>query len=524
MARAVSGRIKLQVCPKLTHGRIDDRAIPSSCSIINVDEVNNFCPSEEWQKIRDYVSLSSQIVPAPYLNRFRIATSPLSLQLASRSSVRQLTIEESDDYIGQGPRPVMASVQHGAISDVITNTAALWFLSLTNVTASPGHGAPLSDQSDATHKIASNYSQPYSTVVCMSVSVNDTSTSEPLTFPVLPNANSFKLASGNLTFLSCSNPVTCQTIAHPSISWHDSFKDPGPTNEYRMRWVELPQDHFQGSSIGAVIYEPRNESNKTQEVLMCNISAGWGVSELSIQTFNGGASAVSSKNAAAQAKYKPLSIKLVGVPPSQQQNQLLQSTFVDYVLPVYPKQPINITESWAKYLDPFIEDLNTTLINVLLQKQISSCAQHVTAENVLAGLVVNGLSGTCPESRLQGSVRTVGPEGEGGLDGNYWLSGKGNVFDVTPEESVNWTKFHFESTLEGHAYNTINTPPKIAIVVLSIYCLLALVHVFYAGITGKLTRAMFCILLPDYCQCLLSIFPLQASPLPAGIRWQRSQH
>ena len=420
--------------------------------------------------------------------------SPESLQLASRSSIRQLSFLENDGYIGQGPRPKMASVQHGAISDVITNTAALWFMSLTNITASRGYGAPLSDQSDATHKITSNYSQPYSTVVCMSVSINNTSTSEPLTFPVLPNANSFKLANGNLTFMSCSNPVICQTIAHPSISWHDNLKDPGPTNEYRMRWVELPQDHFEGSSIGAVIYKPRNESNETQEVLVCNISAAWGVSELSIQTFDGGATAVSSKDAVSYKEDKPKSIKLVGVPTSQQKSQWLQSTFIDYDLPIYPKQPIIITESWAKYLDPFIEDLNTTLINLLLQKQIISCAQHVTAENVLAGLVVNGLSGTGAGSRLQGSVRTVGPDGEGGLDGNYWLSGKGNVFDVSPEESVNWTKFRFESTLEGYAYNTINTPPKIAVVVLSIYCLLALVHVLYAGITGKLTRAMLCTL------------------------------
>ena len=494
MARAVSERTNLQVCPKLTHGRIDDRGIPSSCSIINADEVNNFCPSDGWQKIRDYVSVTSETLPAPYKNHFRTAMSPDSIQLASRSSILQLAFAENDGYIGQGPRPEMASVQHGAISDVITNTATLWFLSLRNVTASTGHGAPLSDQSDATHKISSNYSQPYSTVVCMSVSINDTSTAEPLTFPVLPNANSFKLANGNLTFMSCSQPVTCQTIVHPSISWHDNFEDPGPSNEYRMRWVELPQDHFEGSSIGAVIYEPRNESNNTQEVLMCNISAGWGMSELSIQTFEGGTSAVSSKGFDhTDYKHKPPSIKLTNTPPSQQQH-LLQSTYVDYNLPSYPKQPIMITESWAKYLSPSIEELNTTIINVLLQKQIVSCAQHITAQYVLAGLVVNGLSGTGAGSRLQGSVRTVGPDGEGGLDGNYWLSGKGNVFDVTPEESVNWTKLHFESTLEGYAYNTINTPPKIAVVILSIYCLLALAHVLYAGITGKLTRTMLCTL------------------------------
>ena len=385
----------------------------------------------------------------------------------------------------------MASVQHGAISDAVANTAALWFESLTNVTASPGHGAPLSDQSDATHTVTSNYSQPYSTVVCMSVNIHDISTSEPLTFPVLPNANSLKLTNGNLTFSSCSSPVTCQTIAHPSISWHNVLEYPGRANEYSMRWMELPRDHFEGSSIGAVIYTPRKESNKTQDFLVCNISAAWGMSKLSIQTVNDGTSAVSSKGVHVGAmNTKEFPMKVTHVPKSQLQNQLFDGTYVDYDLPSYPKQPIMITESWAKYLNPSIEGLNTTLINVLLQKQIISCAQFVTAQTVLAGLIVNGLSQTGAGSRLQGSVRTVGPNGEGGLDGNYWLSGKGNVFDVSPEESVNWTKFHVESTLEGHAYNTINTPPKIAIVILSSYCLLALAHLLYACITGKLSGAM----------------------------------
>lgn len=95
------------------------------------------------------------------------------------------------------------------------------------------------------------------------------------------------------------------------------------------------------------------------------------------------------------------------------------------------------------------------------------------------GAVCKGMSG--PLGRW-----AVGPNGDGGLDGDYWLSGKGNVFNVSPEESVNWTKFHVESTLEGYAYNTLTTPPKLAIAVLAVYCALALAHVIYAAITGTL--------------------------------------
>lgn len=378
-------------------------------------------------------------------------------------------------------------------------------MSLTNVTASAGHGVPLSDQSDATHTVTTNYSQPYSSVVCVPDSINDTLSSERLAFPILPTANSPRLATGNLTYQGCLRSSTCQTIAHPSILRRDVFEYAGPRTKYRIRWIELPQGQFEGSSIGAVIYLPRDAKNHTQDVLLCNTSAGWGMSELSVQTVDGGMTAVSSKGAPFTTEDKVTSIKVTNIPAGESGSG---PVFVNYVLPFFPKQPVVITQSWAKYLDPSIAGLNTTLINVLLQNGVFSCSPRVTAEGVLTGLIVNGLSRTGAGSQLQGSVRTVGPNGEGGLDGNYWLSGKGNVFDVDPEDSVNWTKFRVDSTLEGHAYNTVNTPPKIAIAVLSLYCLLALAHVLYASITGKLNQTITDFLRSDFDQCLPAIlFP-----------------
>lgn len=461
---------------------MDDRFIPSSCSTISIDDVNNVCPSSEWQTIRDFVSTESQTVPEPYKDFFGITLSPGAAQIASGSSIRQLSMVEDLANTTSGPWLHLASVQHAAISDALSNTAALWFLSLTNITASRSHGVPLSDQSDAIHTVATNYSQPYSSVVCLSDRIIDNLSSERLAFPLLVNANSPRLATGNMTFQSCSHRETCQTIAHPSILRRDVFEYVGSRAKYRIRWIELPQDLFEGSSIGAIIYLPRDARNNGQNLLLCNMSAGWGMSELSLQTVGGGINAVSSKIARYTDESKAPSIKLTNTPASQTKD--FGPTDVLYELPFFPQQPLVITESWAKYLDPSIEGLNTTLIDVLLQNRIFSCSPRTTAEDVLAGLLVNGLSRTGAGSRLQGSVRTVGPNGEGGLDGNYWLSGKGNVFEVNTEESVNWTKFHVESTFEGHAYNTINTPPKIAIAVLSLYCLLALGHVLYASITG----------------------------------------
>lgn len=107
-----------------------------------------------------------------------------------------------------------------------------------------------------------------------------------------------------------------------------------------------------------------------------------------------------------------------------------------------------------------------------------------SAKIVLAGLLANGLSRIRATSELQGNLKTVGPDGFGGLDSDYWFSEKGDIFIVDPLESRNWVKLQVHSNFEGFAYNTTGATPKVAICFLLAYCTFALAHVLYAGITG----------------------------------------
>ncbi|KAG7008901.1 hypothetical protein G7Y79_00004g014850 [Physcia stellaris] len=466
--------------------RIDNVSVPASCSVIVPGLADTVCPSQDWQTIQNYISTVSQTMPEPYKDSYGISMGLETVQVTSRSAVRQLTFAVNSDHVdGHSPNPTVASVQHAAVSDAISNTGALWFLSLVNVTASSGHGAPLSDQSNAMHTIASNYSQPYSTSICLHDTVSRTD-AEPLGFPILPNANPSTLANGNLTYNDCKRERTARTIHHPSLLKQDLFEMSTSKTGLQLNWIELPQDHFEGSSIGAVISLPRNESNTTQDIIVCNLSAAWGPSQLSVQTVDGGLSAVSSKRGVESKDiYQPASIKQTFTPTSQEKT--IGGTWANYELSSIPMEQVVIHESWAKYLNPLVENFNTTLINVLLRQKVDDClaVPTYTAQYALAGLIVNGMSRIGEGSRLQGDVRADGPNGDGGLDGDYWLSGKGNVFNVSPEESINWTKFHVESTLEGYAYNTLTTPPKLAIAVLAVYCALALAHVIYAAITAN---------------------------------------
>ncbi len=88
-------------------------------------------------------------------------------------------------------------------------------------------------------------------------------------------------------------------------------------------------------------------------------------------------------------------------------------------------------------------------------------------------------------SGLQGTLKTVvGPNNFTHIDGSYWFSGKGNIFEVDPVESKDWVKLHVSSIFQGYAYNVSGATPKVAIAFLLAYCLFVLAHVLHAAIYG----------------------------------------
>ena len=84
-------------------------------------------------------------------------------------------------------------------------------------------------------------------------------------------------------------------------------------------------------------------------------------------------------------------------------------------------------------LNPSIPSLNTTLFHHLMASNITSVRTATSVKKVLASLLAIGLSGLGSTSTLQGTIKQVTkPDGSSSIDGDYWFSGKGNIFELTP--------------------------------------------------------------------------------------------
>ena len=358
----------------------------------------------------------------------------------------------------------VTTIQQAAVADALSTTGALWNEALQNITTK-GHGTIL-EQLNAEHSISTGYYQPYTAASCERDTFYGHGDSEPVAFPPTPatNMHFVNISDFNDTILSK------HAFIYTGITRSQLLDTPGSPGDYRLRWVELPEDPFNGTSTGAVVLLPRAPENTTQEVLMCTISAGWGASTMNTSTFGGGSETVVSEIVHFDLG-KIIDDRVTGSSPITEQSSLMDTAF--YMLPEYPQKLVNVTEDWAQYLNPSISRSNTTVFNRLMSSHLLTPNIAISAKIILASLMSNGLARIGSTSQLQGTLKTVlQSDGSEGLNGDYWFSGKGDIFTVDPIESKDWVKLRVDTTIEGFAYNTAGATPKVAICFLLAYCLL----------------------------------------------------
>ena len=437
-----------------------------------------------WEAIQTYLITANHLLPE-YQSLYGVHT-PLAIEVPGQSSLRQLFMarETSEDpEPGYDPIASVATLQQGAIADALSSAATLWNIALTNVTTR-GHGSVL-ESLDSIHSIDNGYYQPYTIASCESDVIRGRDDKRPVAFPpppgsVEPVTDSSALNETNFT----DTILPGHAFVFPNLTRSEIMATPGPPAENRLRFVELPQDPFNGTAIGAIVLLPRSSENTTQEMLMCNIGAGWGASILNLSTSAGSAQRVQSV-VAYLPTVEPLKSYAHNDTSSSAEIRAYDWLTGEFEFPYYPALPITVTEDWAQYLNPSLRNQNTTVFNALMSSNLTAKDISVSVRIILAGLIANGLASIGSSSQLQGQVKTViNQDGSTGLDGGYWFSGKGDVFEVDPVESKDWIKLRVQTNFEGYSYNTRGSTPKIAIGFLLAYCMVVLVHVLYAGVSG----------------------------------------
>lgn len=335
--------------------------------------------------------MTNSLVPDHYrrvLNKGPL--SPLWAQTTGRNSLRQLLFTHVNNHLpGYPPLTIQGTSQQSAVADALSATATTWYQALNNVTTN-GHGSVLL-QLNAVHHIKTGYWQPYSIASCDVDFIQGHNDKRPVAFPIPPGSSPQMLNSAKFN----SSILSSYAFEFPSLSRSQILETPGLSSENRLRWVELPQNPFNGTAIGAIVLLPQDSTNSTQEVIMCNIAAGWGTSTLNISSNVGGPGLVQS-----QIDIQNLYNASMGYSPKDPYTDISSSpeettvirTYGFFDLPMFPQHPIVITEDWAKYLNPFLSNANTTVFKTLMDSNLTEPYFKQTVETILVGMIVNGLS------------------------------------------------------------------------------------------------------------------------------------
>ena len=449
---------------------------------------------QTWLSLVDH-SLPKSITNESIVLNF-YDSGPNTIQLSGKSSLRQFTQEDSSSSNAREENTssytsfttTSATTQQAAIADVLNEAGALWKLTINYANPNNRHGALPNDHRVAIHSIAKDSYQPYVEAYCLRDKVYGSNDQRSMAFPVSVYVD-YTSEPGILKHINASisgYPAT----EYPFIRRAELLQLPGAKSNNRVKWVQLPQSTFAGISIGLIVLLPQAtlddvaQDNATTSMVICNVGAGWGSSTINLTTLGSDISATSSKyNIGFRTLYSDDSS------PEQNGETLFQannfgSTYYDP--PLYPAKAIEIDEDWAEYLNPWVPAQNTSVIDFLLKGMSDSVIpQEVVTQYIVSGLMANGLARVGFASQFQGSMKMTRDGGNRTIpDSTYWVQGKGDVFAVDPVESKDWVKLRVDSTIEGYSYNTRGASSKISIAFLLTYCVLAVMHCFYSGISG----------------------------------------
>ncbi|KAL9585099.1 MAG: hypothetical protein Q9212_001725 [Teloschistes hypoglaucus] len=456
--------------------------VPPECSVVNQSTTVSFCPSDEWQSIEKFLQLQLHSLPPQFVEEFGYNEPEKGIEITGKAAIRELMISRqlSKPFVNSDPFMTTVTAAQSAVADALTSTGLLWATTNPDMNTG-GHGVTL-EQLDAVHRIENNYYQPYTIGSCANDTIEGVNDERPLAFPMPPGVLPQYIPQQRLDNSLLDYPA----FPFFNLTRAEILDTAGPSWENRLQWIELPQDPFNNTAIGAVILQPVQDAG-VQEIIVCTLGAGWGQTTLNSSTRLGGSTGVETRISSPESFTREMmSLNDTAPDPGiSEAENLIDILSGIFMYPIYPQHLIKATQNYTKYLNPFVTELNTTVFHQLMRSNMTLFDPAVTAAIILSSLLANGLSRIGIESSLQGDLRNrTDASGKTVPDSNAWFQGKGDAFVVDPRESKDWVKFKVDTTFEGYAYNSSGVGPKVAIVFLAIYCTFAIAHTCYAGISG----------------------------------------
>ena len=425
----------------------------SHCNLVSDDAA---CPWGGWEVLdRDYNSFWPRLVPDGTMPEETFVSSSLSLrQLTTR---HRSTLDENQSVFANGF--TMATVASSAVADSITELSRHYLYAAANI-KSHEH---FKYKKDATFSVSS--SQPLTQARCHEAVVDPFDLSQlQLMFPTLSAIRVIGDASINASdedwAIAFNNDTTLGTIKSLLVSG-DS-----PT----LIWIDDPALLYNSSStLNAVAAFP-NTSSGEAAVYSCSMDSRMAQ-----------APTIGTRN-------RPKVI--TGAPDGWTSNGTFNAS--------WPR--IAVKAEWAAYLNPIIPaEQNATVFSKMTVTAGMWNASLVSksynfpfiVESILATMLANGLARISYNSSMIGTLK-------GGDSGTWWsemfpagksLGWGGNAFAISPEDKQNSIMFTMHATVNGYAYSYRGITQKAAIVVLLLYCVLAVAHVIYSICWGWSTTA-----------------------------------
>ncbi|KAL9617461.1 MAG: hypothetical protein Q9160_007724 [Pyrenula sp. 1 TL-2023] len=278
-----------------------------------------------------------------------------------------------------------------------------------------------------------------------------------------PMLQSFKLKTAasisaitSASFMLHNNDTLAQVVRSaltlgnpPSLIWYDDLESLNSTN----------------STLQVVAVFPANSSNAVDTTYTCSIDSIW-ILDASIQ--------------ASREVYKIAHGHTVSLGDKGTINT------------DYPR--IFMTADWASNLNPETStggNSSTPFIRMASTAGLYNSSSspdpgfnEVIVESIITLMVVNGLGRASYNIDMAGMEKEPESQFFKELVSKTALGWGGHAYDIDPGQLSNVTTLVAQVTVNGYAYSHKGLVQCVAIAVLGVYCLFALTHFFYSGLTG----------------------------------------